>query len=1321
MTQDDLINQRLGQYEIRSLLGRGGMATVYLARQKSMDRDVAIKIMARELADDEEFVARFEHEAQLIARLQHPHILPVIDFGREDKHIYIVMRLVRGGSLDDRLKEGPLPLNLASRMLDQIASALSFAHEQGIIHRDLKPNNVLLDERNNPYLTDFGIAKMLAGTTKLTATGKILGTPAYMAPEQWRGDPVDARTDIYSLGVMLYEMVLGRLPFSGETPYTLMYKHFNDPPPPPRMVNPDLPPAIEAVVLRSLAKDADARYQSAEDVAADFGNAVRGLPTSVAAQPGEEQEKTLIGDDVPPPADEIMTMRPAVVGPAAGVTGPGTRAPAPTAAAPTRAGETQAAAPPQKRGINPIMIGAALVAVIAVVIVVVLMMSGGDNGKKVAELPTATDTLTPTDLPTNTPRPTDTYTPTLTLTPTDTYTPTLTATFTDTPSETPSATPRTTSATILSQVVNVRRGPGLQYEVIGTLARDEEVVVLGVSEDGQWYQVAGGGLMSAGWVSAELVRISGNPNIRVIPWPTDTPVPSDTPTPSDTPSLTPTITETPAPTATDTPAATETPAMIEPERFVPTEFERVGLAALNITLDYPTNWPSPVYLDSLEYAFMRPDPDLSLDQAPYMRIARGTPVELVARNFTENPTSPTLAIEDTYGVPSAAHRVLDGTIYPTYWVNRSTTTRNNWAFVIVIAPEDWLYVIAYAPLGDYDKPFEQQVLLPMIHSLQIDGVALTGGEPPIDENAFDPALFVPAEFKPVSLDTIGVTLDYPATWVDPLGTGIAYNLAPVSSSHPRTSDYPNMFVSRGTPDQIASFGLITDASSITAAIESTLNNSVTAVTDDTLAYLAYKIDQVAGGSHAWIWLVEIGAQDWLHIIVVAPAGEYDEAFGAQVLKRMLSSMQIDGNSLIPPASETTLNYIPLQLGSPVLDRYDSNENDWRFATIIDSQLVLETPELNYLRWSYPAVITEAGAAFYAQVTGELVSNTNYYSYGLTFRILDSSNFYVFLVNHLREYALYSWVDGDWTEIFPPTHSSSIQVGTGTRNTVGILVIGDYIELYVNGEMAGAVVDDRYKTGDVRPSAYVYTDSDSLLTVAFDDFAFVPLNILNNPVLTDERTAVIGTVSANNAAILTEPDFTSNPLFTLSSGQQAVILGRTADRRFLFGYARQAVGWIDASRVTLTREGMSVGAAGLPAVAQDVAGLTVHAWPVVWPEETGGDSSTHPALPGGATINGTLAYGGTAEYAVEAGASTYWTFEGRAGDVVTIGTNTPTTPSLDVKMVLYGPDGAQIDDNDDDGPGLNPLIEGVTLPANGQYLIVIEAATGAGTFVLTLEG
>ncbi|MBN2305342.1 MAG: serine/threonine protein kinase, partial [Anaerolineae bacterium] len=267
MPSDPLISRTIGNYTIISRLGRGGMATVYRARQVNMQRDVALKVMSDELADDPQFIQRFEREAQFIAKLEHPRILPVHDFGHEDDVIYLVMRLIEGDSLYDRLLEGPLSLATAARYTNQIAEALDYAHMQGVIHRDLKPNNVLLDELDNVYLMDFGLAKLIASSTHLTQTGAVLGTPQYMAPEQWRGEPVDARTDIYALGVILYEMLVGRTPFESDTPYTLMYKHINDAPPPPREVQPDLPETVSEVILKALAKDRNARYSAAGELA----------------------------------------------------------------------------------------------------------------------------------------------------------------------------------------------------------------------------------------------------------------------------------------------------------------------------------------------------------------------------------------------------------------------------------------------------------------------------------------------------------------------------------------------------------------------------------------------------------------------------------------------------------------------------------------------------------------------------------------------------------------------------------------------------------------------------------------------------------------------------------------------------------------------------------------------------------------------------------------------------------------------------------------------------------------------------------------------
>ncbi|WP_162909465.1 serine/threonine-protein kinase [Aggregatilinea lenta] len=274
MSTDPLLARTLGNYEIVSRLGRGGMATVYRAHQSNMQRDVAIKVMSVELASNPQFVSRFEQEAHVIAHLEHPRILPVHDYGHDGDYFYIVMRLVEGETLFDRLQRGRLSLNEAARFTRQIAEALDYAHSRGIVHRDLKPNNVLIDAWDNSYLMDFGLAKLIASSQQLTASGAVLGTPAYMSPEQWRGGEVDARTDVYALGVMLYEMVLGQPPFDSETPYSLMYKHLNDLPTPPREILPGLPSGVEACLMKALEKDPDKRYQTAGDLGRAFREAV---------------------------------------------------------------------------------------------------------------------------------------------------------------------------------------------------------------------------------------------------------------------------------------------------------------------------------------------------------------------------------------------------------------------------------------------------------------------------------------------------------------------------------------------------------------------------------------------------------------------------------------------------------------------------------------------------------------------------------------------------------------------------------------------------------------------------------------------------------------------------------------------------------------------------------------------------------------------------------------------------------------------------------------------------------------------------------------
>ncbi|HRJ75243.1 MAG TPA: serine/threonine-protein kinase, partial [Anaerolineales bacterium] len=271
--------QTLGSYRIINEIGAGGMASVYKAYQASMDRNVAIKVLPKQLAESDEFVKRFQQEARTIAKLEHPYILPVFDYGEENGTTYFVMRYLEAGTLKDKIQAGPLSLKEIDRIFTQLADALGYAHAQGVVHRDLKPANTLVDANGNLFLTDFGIAKLLeSASPRLTQTDAILGTPAYISPEQAAALDVDQRSDIYSLGIILYEMVTGRVPFTADTPLAVILKHLQDPLPLPSKVKPDISPAIEQVILKSLAKDPDDRFATTEDFLSAWKDALKNIP-----------------------------------------------------------------------------------------------------------------------------------------------------------------------------------------------------------------------------------------------------------------------------------------------------------------------------------------------------------------------------------------------------------------------------------------------------------------------------------------------------------------------------------------------------------------------------------------------------------------------------------------------------------------------------------------------------------------------------------------------------------------------------------------------------------------------------------------------------------------------------------------------------------------------------------------------------------------------------------------------------------------------------------------------------------------------------------
>jgi len=281
-------------YELREQIGAGGFGAVYRAFHPEVGREVAVKIVLPEFANHPDFIRRFEAEAQIIARLEHPRIVPLYDYWREPDSAYLVMRLLRGGSLQTLLEAGPLPLEKVANLVEQMAEALSAAHQLGIVHRDLKPANILLDEAGNYYLSDFGIAKDIALESQATLEGGLLGSPLYMSPEQMLSQPVTPQSDIYGLGVVLYEALTGEKPFPDESLAALIDKQLHTPLPAIHALRPELPPGVDAVIQRATAKDPAERFPDALALAAAFRQALAGVVTAaVEAVPSGEEEALL--------------------------------------------------------------------------------------------------------------------------------------------------------------------------------------------------------------------------------------------------------------------------------------------------------------------------------------------------------------------------------------------------------------------------------------------------------------------------------------------------------------------------------------------------------------------------------------------------------------------------------------------------------------------------------------------------------------------------------------------------------------------------------------------------------------------------------------------------------------------------------------------------------------------------------------------------------------------------------------------------------------------------------------------------------------------
>jgi len=295
-----VVGESIGPYRITKQLGVGGMATVWKAYHPALDRYVAIKVLHPSFKEDPQFTTRFQREARIVAKLVHPHIVPIYDFSQHERMSYLVMRYIDGRTLKALLREGSLTLDRMMEIVEPAGQALAYAHDQGVLHRDIKPSNFIISSEDEVFLTDFGLARMAESTDTTLSRDMLVGTPQYISPEQARGEKLDPRTDVYSLGVVLFEMLTGKVPYDADTPYAVIHDHIFSPLPLPTEFNPALPETVERVVLKALAKDRNDRFPGVREMVTSLEEALQGA-TVTGDRPSVLPETTGGAVTVPQP------------------------------------------------------------------------------------------------------------------------------------------------------------------------------------------------------------------------------------------------------------------------------------------------------------------------------------------------------------------------------------------------------------------------------------------------------------------------------------------------------------------------------------------------------------------------------------------------------------------------------------------------------------------------------------------------------------------------------------------------------------------------------------------------------------------------------------------------------------------------------------------------------------------------------------------------------------------------------------------------------------------------------------------------------------